>query len=119
MPTFLELVAATQLLDQSKWFWDVHHYAACLDITAEEAYSFLKAIEKGGTGIRSDDTWTPNPAPFHAKINLTEPEDNALNLYCVDNGDKNGAGAVFSEPSVDVIGQGSRYVRPGKASRQN
>jgi hypothetical protein len=119
MPTFLELVAAVQLLDQSKWFWDIHHLAECLEITVEEAYGFFKAIEKGGTGIKSDDTWVPNPAPYNVKINLAKPEDNALNLYCVDNGDKNGSGVVFSEPSLDILSQGSRYVRPGKASRQN
>ena len=119
MPTFLELVASVQLLDQSKWFWNIQHFAECLDITVEECLGFFKAVEKGGTGLKSDDTWASNPAPYNTKINLTKQEDNALNLYCVDNGNKNGAGVVFSEPSVDILDQGSRYVRLGKASRQN
>ena len=89
-PTLLSIIESLQKLPPSKWHWDIHHLAATLKITVEQLHSFVKRIESGGSGKKSDDSWEPNPAPFHTPIKLTENQnDNVINLhYIIDSGRK-------------------------------
>ncbi len=118
MPTLLELVQRTQTLNASKWHWDIHHFAECLDITVEEANGFIKCVENGGKGNKTDGTWEANPAPFNAKVNLKEQRDNILNFHCTDNGRKSAITDKITAPSTTAIKQSSIFVRLGRVHNQ-
>ena len=119
MPTLLEIVQKTQTLIASKWYLDIRHYADSVGITTEEAYAFIRCIECGGTGNKSDRTWKPNPSPFNAKVNLCSQQDNHLNLHYIDNGRKAEITGDLIEPSTIAVEQSCRFVRLGKMCNQN
>ena len=88
-PTLLSITESLQKLPPSKWHWDIHHLAATLQITVEQLRGFVKCIESGGSGKKSDDSWEPNPAPFRTPIKLTDNQnDNVINLHYIDSGRK-------------------------------
>ena len=90
MPTLLQIAERVQSLVLSKWHWDIHHFAESVDLSQGEANGFIRCIENGGTGSKSDDTWRPNPAPFITKHDLNDHNcDNPLNLHYTDMGDNN------------------------------
>ena len=119
MPTLLEIVQQTQTLIASKWHLDIRHYAESVGITTDEAYAFIRCIESGGTGNKSDRTWQPNPSPFNAKVNLCSQQDNHLNLHYTDNGRKSEITGDLLEPSTTSVEQSCRFVRLGKMCNHN
>ena len=111
------------MLRPSKRHIHANNFAECLEITTEEVNSFIRCIEKGGAGAKVDNTWKSNPAPFDVKINLTNKEDNLLNIHYNDIGRKTQKSAlddsIFSEPSPSIIDESSRFIRLGRMSTQN
>jgi len=105
--TLVQIATAIQTERPSKWHWDVRHLARILEITVEEVNGFVSLIEKGGTGNRKIGTWRSNPEPFATKIDLTQNEENLLNLHYTDVKDK------FS-----LLDNG-RYVHLGRIRLQN
>ena len=112
-PTLLQIAESVQRQKASKWVWDVHHFAAKLGISVEQASCFLKCIEKGGKGVKKDGTWTANPVPYDKKIDLSSDADNILNLHLRSGGQKTGHSDHFDEPSPEIVKQSSIYVRLG------
>ena len=105
--TLHEIAGAVQTLLPSKWHWNITYLAHTLGITVEETNGFIRCIEKGGTGNKKEGSWRPNPDPFAAKTDLTQSEENSLNLHYTD---------VRNEFSrLDNV----RFVRLGKISSQN
>ena len=86
--TLVQIVTAIQTERPLKWHWGVRHLACILEITVEEVNGFVRLIEKGGTGNIKIGTWRSNPEPFAAKIDLTQNEENLLNLHYTDVKDK-------------------------------
>ncbi len=118
MVSFQLIVESIQRLHTSKWHWDVNHFAACLDITTEEANGFIKAVSNGGSGSKKQGTWQSNPAPYSSKINLSSNNENLLNLHVTDKGNKAVECPVFTQPSHSIIELGKIFVRVGKVSGQ-
>jgi len=113
-PTLLQIAESVQRQKASKWVWDVHHFAAKLGISVEQASCFLKCIEKGGKGVKKDGTWTANPAPFNKKIDLSSDADNILDLHLRSEGRKVGSPPDFGDPTPAIVNQSGQYVRLGK-----
>ena len=105
------------MLRPSKWYWDVHHFAESLDITTEQANGFIKCIENGGMGTKADDIWRSNPAPYDAKVNLTNQCDNILNY--TNTGNKSAVCGGIDEPLVAIFNQPSRHVCLGMINNRN
>ena len=99
-PTLLQIAESVQRQKASKWVWDVHHFAAKLGISVEQAICFLKCIEKGGTGVKKDGSWKANPTPFNRKLNLISDDDNVLNFHVRSKGRKDVLSEVFDELSA-------------------
>ena len=117
MVRLLEIIEITQRLLPTKWHLDVHHFAESIGVTTDEANGFIKCIEDGGTGSKSNGTWQSNPVPYKSKINLTSQIDNELNFHCKDHG-RMGVGVNISSPSSAILDQGSRFVQLGRVSTQ-
>ena len=76
MPTLQQLAEWVQALVPSKWHLDIHHFAEILGVEVEEVNGFIKCIKDGGTGSKTDGSWSSNPAPFNGVVNLKkEVED--------------------------------------------
>ena len=100
-PTLLSIGESLQKLPPSKWHWDIRHLAETLKVTVEELQSFIKRIESGGSGKKSDDSWEPNPAPYQTPIKLTENQnDNILNLHYIASGNKVSLANSVNSPLV-------------------
>ena len=117
MPTLHGILEFTQRLRPSKWYFDINHYAESIGITTAEANGFFKCIADGG--VKQNESWTPNPAPYDGKINLTSPGDNLLNLHLTDFGKKSVPPQEFSQPPKDALSQSGRFVFIRRVSRQN
>ena len=52
-----------------------------------------------------------NPAPFNAKIDLTNERENILSFHCVDVGDEKALNSIATEPSPSVLEGGNSYQR--------
>ena len=102
-PSLAAIAESIQRQTASKWLWHVHHLASCLRISTAELKEFIKRIQSGGSGVRQDGTWTTNPAPYNRKINLTNHQDNSLNLHLVESRSKKLDSSTFVEPSPDVV----------------
>ena len=103
--TLCNIIESVQCLRHSKWHWDIRHFSDCLGITVEQANSFIKCVEIGGTGTKADCSWRTNPKPYDTKMNLTGQYDNVINLHYKDMGDK----------TVHI----ERFIRLGRISSQN
>ena len=98
----------------------MHHFAESLDITTKQENGFIRCIENGGMGTKADNTWRSNPAPYDAKVNLTNQRDNnILNLHYTNNGYKAASDMDIEEPYVVIVGQTSRFICLGRISNQN
>ena len=86
--TVQQIVEYIQTLRPSEWHWDITHFAESLEITVEQANGSIRCTEKGGSGNRADGSWKANPKPFNIVINLTQNQDNALNLHYKDSDNK-------------------------------
>jgi len=122
MPTLQQLAERVQALVPSKWHLDIHHFAEILGVEVEEVNGFIKCIEDGGTGSKTDGLWSSNPAPFKGVVNLKkEVEDNILNMHYTDTGNKAIDSVHLDEPSVASLEQGGvcRYIRLGRVRSRN
>ena len=117
MPTLHRIIESTQRLRSSKWYFDVNHYAQSVGITTEEANGFFKCIRDGG--MKKDESWQHNPAPFEGKIDLTCQSDNLLNIHVADFGNTGTIPTVFAQPSEGILSQSRRFVYVGKVSKRN
>jgi len=114
-PTLFSIGESLQKLPPSKWHWDIRHLAETLNITEEQLGGFIKRVESGGSGKKSDSSWVPNPAPYQTPISENRI-DNVLNLHYIDSGRKGSlANSVdIVEPSTSVLEQESRLLRLGR-----
>ena len=88
----------------------------------EQLNGFIKRVESGGSGKKTDSSWEPNPAPYQTQIKLTDNQiDNVLNLHYIDSGRKDSlANTVdIAEPSTSVLEQESRLLRLGRVYTHN
>ena len=116
--TLIEIANAIKNLNDSKWHCHIQYFASKIDISPEVADSFIRQIENGGRGARSDGTWQANPSPYENPINLTSPNDNILDLRYSIVGDTGKSEISFAEPSSVVVGYPGTYFQIGKLSKQ-
>ena len=111
-------MGSIQELPPSKWHLDINHFADILDITVAETNGFIKCIEKGGIGLKTNESWRTNPAPYNKPINLSSINDNSLNLNVSSKGRKvvSGEDDVITVPSVVILDKKTQFVRLGKKS---
>ena len=54
-PTLLQIAGSIQELPSSKWHLNINHFADILGITVAET---------NGKGLKTDNKWKANPAPY-------------------------------------------------------
>ena len=121
-PSLFSIGESLQKLPPSKWHWDIRHLAETLQITVEQLNGFIKRVESGGSGKKTDSSWEPNSAPYQTPIKLTDNQiDNVLNLHYIDNGRKGSLANSMDivEPSTSVLEQESRLLRLGRVYTHN
>ena len=116
--TLIEIANAIKNLNDSKWHCHIQYFISKIGISPEVADSFIRQIEKGGTGVRRNGTWQANPSPYENPIDLTSPNDNILGLRYSIVGAKSVREIAFAEPSPLVVGYPGRYFQIGKRSKQ-
>ena len=119
LTTLPEIANAVKNLSSNKWYWDRQYFALKIGVSQAVVDEFIKRMEKGGYGVRSDGTWQANPSPYDNTIDFTIPKDNILGLHYSDIHDKSTREAIFAEPSPSVIGHPRRYFRIGQINNQN
>ena len=120
MPTTLfEITNAVKNLSNNKWYWDSQYFASKIGISPTVVDAFIKRMEKGGSGVRSDGTWQANPSPYDNTIDFTIPKDNILDLHYSYICDKSAHEVIFVEPSLSVIDHPGRYFQIGEINDQN
>ena len=117
--TVQQIVESIQTLRPSKWHWDINYFAEGLEITVEQANGSIKCIETGGSGSRAEGSWKANPNPFNIVIDLTQNQDDALNLHYKDSDDKCQTSFEFEAPYAAILDQPSRHIFVGRISSQN
>lgn len=104
-----------QTVVNPKWYKDIRHYADSIKISTEEANGFIRCVEAGGNGSKSNRVWRNNSSPFDTKIDLNGNSDNILNLQYSDSTDrKSDCGGYAIEPSDSVVKQSSRFLKLGR-----
>ena len=116
-PTLLQIAGSIQELPPSKWHLDINHFADILGITVAETNGFIKCIEKGGTGTKTDDKWKANPAPYNKQIDLSAMTGNSLNLHVTRKA--KGEPNTIPVPSVVTLDKNTQFVWLGKNRVQN
>ena len=117
--TLFEITNAVKNLSNNKWYWDSQYFASKIGISPTVVDAFIKRMEKGGSGVRSDGTWQANPSPYDNTINFTIPKDNILDLHYSYICDKSAHEVIFVEPSLSVIDRPGRYFQIGEINDQN
>ena len=118
--TLIEIANAIKNLNDSKWHCHIQYFVSKIGISPEVADSFIRQIEKGGRGVRSNGTWHANPSPYENPIDLTSPNDNILGLRysIVGDGARSVHETTFAEPSPIVASYPGTYFQIGKLSKQ-
>ena len=94
-----------------------NHFADILGITVAETNGCIKCIEKGGTGVKTDDKWKANPAPYNKQIDLSAMTGNSLNLHVTRKA--KGEPNTIPVPSVVTLDKNTQFVWLGKNRVQN
>ena len=118
-PTLMQIVGSIQELPSSKWYWDINHFAESLEISVPEVNGFIRCIEKGGTGLKSDDSWLVNPKPYNKPINISSLQDNLLNLHVTSIGDKRATAPNITQPSIEIIDRETKFMGLGRVTKRN
>ena len=84
MVSFLQTAEAVCNLEPSnRWIHEVV-LAKRLGITVDVLEGWMKCVRNGGSGAVSQNNFIPNPAPYNAKIDLTDlSKDNTFNLHYI------------------------------------
>ena len=127
MVEFQAVVSAIQSRSPTKWLTHEHVFAAELGLEAGASFSpvdvlngFVDSIRDGGSGVRSHNTYRPNPAPFNVKIDLSVMATNRLRCnYVIHAGNK----AIKKEDVVELTGpsplslsQPAKFYHTGKVN---
>ena len=120
------VVSAIQTRPPSRWLTHENVFAKELGLEEGDSYSavdelngFVSSIENGGMGVRSRGTYVSNPAPFDAKIKLSDFVTNRLRCnYIQHTGTK-----VKTEDRIELAGpspqslvQPAKYYHTGKVN---
>ena len=85
MVTFLQMAQAVNDLAPSTHWIHESTLAKRLGVSDSDLEGFVKCVRDGGSGTRSNNTFTPNPVPYNFRIDLTDFQtDNSLNLHYQD-----------------------------------
>ena len=101
-----------------KYYIDRRRLAVLVDVSQGSLVDFFRVVKQGGQGLRSDDTWERNPAPYEEKIDVKmQLEDNILNLYKQTTGRRLGSAnySVHSDPTPSVLQERCDYCLIGNA----
>ena len=69
------------------------------------------------TQDNADGSWKANPAPYNAKVDLTNQYNNIINLNYKEIGPKSAKSVDFDDPSLAVLDQPIRYIHLGGGSQ--
>ena len=126
MVVFEAVVSAIQRRPSTPWLTHENVFAKELGLEEGDSYSavdelngFVSSIENGGMGVRSRGTYVSNPAPFDAKIKLSDFVTNQLRCnYIQHTGTK-----VKTEDRIELAGpspqslvQPAKYYHTGKVN---
>ena len=56
----------------AKWIQCQEYFASSLGLSDAEVIDFLVRCAKGGTGVKTKGTFTPNPAPYNVPIDVKD-----------------------------------------------
>ena len=109
-----------QVLWPGKWWMDTRRLAAKLNIRPNELEEFLAAVQKGGQGIKSKETWSKNAPPFDTPIDLEdESKENLLNLHKQAIGKKGKSDVASASPSESAVDERCEYCLVGSMARHD
>lgn len=122
MVELLSLVRSIQERPSTKWLTHESVHAAELGLEGSESYTavdeldtFVSIIENGGTGVRSDSSYRPNPELFNVRTKLSDFKNNPVNLhYIVKYTGFKGKHIELSEPSSLALCQPAKFYQTGR-----
>ena len=85
MVSFLQVAEAVTNLEQTAHWIHESTLAKRLGVADDDLEGWIKCVREGGSGVKSHNTFTTNPAPYNVKIDLADQSaDNILNLHYQD-----------------------------------
>mmetsp|Transcript_18498 Transcript_18498/g.44528 ORF Transcript_18498/g.44528 Transcript_18498/m.44528 type:complete len:212 (-) Transcript_18498:238-873(-) len=121
MVELLSLVRSIQERPSTKWLTHENVLSAELGLEGSESYTavdeldtFVSSIENGGTGVRSNSTYRPNPKPFNVRTKLSDFKNNPVNLHYVKYTGFKGKHIELSEPSSLALCQPAKFYQTGR-----